>query len=153
MSDLVKLDTGRTMRNDPTLTTENTLFQLRTTNVHITSAYRQYTFEFKTRKENSLHNECMSKTKLEAELSHRIGYFLLRTGRKRTKLSVRQKAYYYCGLKDRLTIARRLLMDRIVTIVRLTRVLVQCVVGLVVLASSPPLYGKVPRLILKKQTG
>ena len=41
----------------------------------------------------------------------------------------------------------RSLKDRIVTIVSLTRVLV---FGLVVLASSLPLYGKVPRLILKK---
>ena len=38
-------------------------------------------------------------------------------------------------------------MDRIVTIVSLTRVLV---FGLVALASSLPLCGKVPRLILKK---
>ena len=45
-------------------------------------------------------------------------------------------------------------MDGIVTIVSFTRVLVSCVVrmmfGLVVLAPSPQLYGKVPRLIRKK---
>ena len=35
------------------------------------------------------------KRQLQAKLSHRIGYFLLQTGRKRTKGSVRQKAYYF----------------------------------------------------------
>ena len=54
--------------------------------------------------------------------------------------------------KDRLAIAIRSLKDRCVTIVSLTQVLVECVVGgrLVVLASFPTLYGKVPRLILNK---
>ena len=54
--------------------------------------------------------------------------------------------------KDRLAIAIRSLKDRSVTIVSLTQVLVQCVVGvwLIVLASSSTLYGKVPRLILKE---
>ena len=54
--------------------------------------------------------------------------------------------------KDRLAIAIRSLKDRCVTIVSLTHVLVLCVVGLwlVVLASSSILYGKVPRLFVKK---
>ena len=65
-------------------------------------------------------------------------------------LSATTSFYYY--YKDRLAIARRSLEDRSATNVSLTCVLVSCVIGigLVVLASSSTLYGKVPCLILKK---
>ena len=65
---------------------------------------------------------------------------------------VNSSGVYVLIIKDRLAIAIRSLRDRCVTSVSLTQVLVQCVVGvrLIVLASSSTLYGKVPRLILKK---
>ena len=56
--------------------------------------------------------------------------------------------YLFIG-EDRLAIAIRSLKDRCVTIVNLTQVLGYCVVG-VVLESSSILYGKVPRLAVKK---
>ena len=44
---------------------------------------------------------------------------------------------HYTYIKDRLAIARRSLMDRIVTIVSLTRVLVSCVVGVWLVQQNP----------------
>ena len=59
--------------------------------VHIaSSAYRQYTIEFKTHKEYSLPNECIQEAKFQATGSfHRTEYFLFRKIRKRIKESVR----------------------------------------------------------------
>ena len=69
-----------------------------------------------------------------------------------TRMTGPDCAVNYVQFRDRLAIAIRSLKDRCVTIVSLPQVLVLCVVGvwLLVLASSSTLYGKVPRLILKK---
>ena len=83
MSDSVKLDAIRMKNNDPTLPTCNTtktwLFQLKEKHI-VRCAYRQYTIEFKTRKEDpSLMNTFQRKTS-EPTLQYESSYKPEETG-------------------------------------------------------------------------